>query len=86
MADEHDAELRANIEAVVEKLLNFDGSGVCGDIVIGGIAMEKDVAHTAADEEGLVATALKGVANRIGEFAGIHGMIMRLGGWEMKRK
>src|SRR5258708_32655396 len=39
--------------------------------------MEKGVAGTEADEECLVAMVLKLVANRIGEFPGIHGMIMR---------
>jgi len=39
--------------------------------------MEKDVAHAAANEKGLVAVALECVADRIGEVAGIHGMIMR---------
>jgi hypothetical protein len=41
--------------------------------------MEKDITHAAAYEEGLAAVALKGIANRIGEFPGIHRMIMRLG-------
>ena len=40
--------------------------------------MEEDIAHAAADEECLVAVVLERVANRIGEFAGVHGMIMRL--------
>ena len=40
--------------------------------------MEKDIANAAADEKGLVSLALKSGANRIGESAGIHGMIMRL--------
>ena len=78
--------MRADIEAVREELQDFGGSGVGGDIIIGGIAPEKDIAHAAADEEGLVTMALERVANRIGKFPGIHGMIMRLRGWEMKRK
>jgi hypothetical protein len=78
LPEEDDAELRADIEAVWEEFENFRRRGVGGDVVIGGIAMKKDVAHTAADEEGLVSASLKGAANRIGEFAGIHGMIMRL--------
>ena len=49
--------------------------------------MEEEVAHAAADEKGLVAVALKRGANRIGEFAGIHGMIMRQkGGSEEVKK
>ena len=77
MADEDDAELCADIEAVGKELEDLGGSGVCSDVEIGGIATEKNVAHAAADEESLVAMVLKLVANRIGEFPGIHGMIMR---------
>jgi hypothetical protein len=75
--DEDDAELRADIEAVGKQAENFSGSGVGSDVVIGGITLEENIAHAATDEEGLVAVALKSVANRIGELAGIHGMIMR---------
>ena len=78
LADEYDAELRADIEGVGEELQNFLRSCVCGDIVIGGIAMEKDVSHAATDEEGRVTVTLKRVADRISKFPGIHGMIMRL--------
>ena len=68
----------ADIECLREELQNFLRRGVGGDVVVLGLAMEKDVAHAAAHQEGLVAVALEGGANRIGEFAGIHGMIMRL--------
>jgi hypothetical protein len=80
LADEYDAELRADIEGGGEELQNFGGSCVGGDVKISGITLEKNVAHAAANEESLVAVALKSVANRIGEFPRIHGMIMRLGG------
>jgi hypothetical protein len=86
VADKDDAELSADIEAVGEELQDLVRRGVCGDVVIGGIATEKDVAHTAAYEERLMAVALKRIANRIGEFPGSHGMIMRLESWEKKRK
>jgi hypothetical protein len=92
VADEDDAELRADIERVREELENLGRRGVCGYVVIRGVATEKDIAHAAAHEESLVTVALESVANRIGEFPGIHGMIMRLGGevneveevWEVK--
>ena len=42
--------------------------------------MEEDIAYGAAREERLKTVALECVANRIGKFAGIHGLIMRLGG------
>jgi hypothetical protein len=77
VADEDDAELGADIEAVGKELQDLGGSGVCSDVIISGIAPKQDVAHTAAYEESLVAVALKLVADRIGEFPGVHGMIMR---------
>ena len=76
----------ADIEAVGEKLQNFLRGGVGGDVVVRGLAMEKDVAHAAANEQSLAAMVLERVADRIGELAGFHGMIMRLEGMEMKRK
>jgi len=84
---EDDAELRADIETVGEKLQNFRRSGVGGNVEIGGAAMEKDVANTATDEEGLVSVALERGADRIGEIPGVHGTIMRQkGGSEEAKK
>ena len=80
VADEDYAELRADVEAVGEESQNFLRLCVCCNVIIRWLAMKKDVAHAATDEKGLVAVALKGGANRIGEFAGIHGTIMRLWG------
>src|SRR5258708_2681863 len=77
VADEDDTELRADIEAVWEKLQNLLRSGVCGDVEIGGIATEKNVAHAAADEESLVPVTLTLVAHRVAGCPGVHGMIMR---------
>ena len=68
----------ADIEAVGKEPQDVLRRCVCSNVIIRGLAMEKDVAHAAAHQEGLVAVALEGDANRIGEFAGIHGMIMRL--------
>ena len=78
--------MRADREAVREKFLNFLWSGVGGDVIVGRIAFEEDVAHAAADEECLVAVPPERIANRIGEFPGVHGMIMRLGSWQKKGK
>jgi hypothetical protein len=86
LADEDDTELGADVEAVGKQAEYFRGSGIGGDIVIGGLATEKDVSHTAADKKGLMALTFKRAANRIGEFPRIHGLIMRLGRWEKKRK
>ena len=70
----------ADIEAVGKEPQDVLRRCVCSNVIIRGLAMEKDVANATADEEGLVAVALKREADRVGEFAGIHGMIMRLGG------
>src|SRR5882724_947552 len=78
--DQDYAELCAYIEAVGKEPQDFLRRGVSCNVIIRGLAMKKDVANAATDEEGLVAVAMQRGANRIGEFAGIHGMIMRLGG------
>ena len=78
--------MRADIEALREESQDFAGSGVGGDVVVGGFAMEKDVAHAAANEKGLVAVVLECVADRIGEVPGIHGMIMRQKGGSKEAK
>ena len=44
---------------------------------IGGCAAELDIAHTAADEIGLVTARGKGAANVQREFVCVHGAIMR---------
>ena len=54
------------------------GTSVGGDVVIRGNAVEEEITHSAAREEGLISVALERVADRIGEFAGVHGEIMRL--------
>jgi hypothetical protein len=86
LADEDDAEMGADIEALRKESQDFVGSGIGGDVVIGGFAMEKDVAHAAANEESLVAVALEYVTDRIGEVPGIHGMIMRQKGGSNEAK
>jgi hypothetical protein len=58
-ADKNYAELCADIEAVGEDLQNFLRLCVCCNVIVRRFAMEENVAHTAADEKGLVATALK---------------------------
>ena len=80
VADENYSELCADVEAVGKESQNFLRLCVGCNVIIGGLAMEKDVAHAAADEKGLVTVALERGANRVGEFAGIHGTIMRLCG------
>jgi hypothetical protein len=78
VANEDHAELRTDVETVGEETQNFLRLCVCRNVEIRGFALEKDVANAAANEKSLVPLSLKRGANRIGEFAGIHGMIMRL--------
>ena len=80
LADEDDAELSADIEAAGEEPEHFLRRRIRCHVVVRGFTIQKDIAHATADEESLSAVALKRSANRIGEFAGIHGMIMRLWG------
>ena len=49
------AEMRAYATGFREKPEQAIGRRICGHIVIFGIAMEKEVAHAAADEPGLMA-------------------------------
>lgn len=77
LVKEDDAEVRSDIEAAREKPQDFGGSRAGGDVVVGGLAAEDKVAHAAADQESLMALALEGVTDRIGEAAWIHGTIMR---------
>jgi len=77
-AEEHDAELRADVEAIGEELENFGWCSVRGDVVIEGNALEQQIADAASGQQGLVAMALESFADRVGQVAGIHGMIMRL--------
>ena len=77
LADEYDAELCADIEAAGEELQHFLRRCIRCHVIIRRFAIQKDIAHATADEEGPAAVALKRDTNRIGEFAGIHGMIMR---------
>ena len=75
--EENDAEVRADVDGLREEEKDFGGRGVGRDVVIGGLAIKKNVAHATADEEGLVALALEDVTDRVGEIARLHGMIMR---------
>lgn len=78
--------MRANAEGVWEVAEDFSGSGVGRDIVIGRLAVEEDIADATANEEGLAAVTLEGVADRIGKIAGVHGTIMRQGEGNQKAK
>src|SRR5215470_13564357 len=77
LVQQDDAKVRADIEAVREKLQNLGGGRAGGDVIIGGVAAEEKITHAAPNQQGLVALALQRVADRIGELPWIHGMIMR---------
>jgi len=84
-SDENNAELRADSHASGEKLQDALGSSVGGHVDIGGLAIEENISHTAANEQRLVSVADQRIANRFGKFAGIHGLIMRQG-WRRTHK
>ncbi len=75
--DEDDSELGTDPDRIGEQLHDLEGRGVSGHVVIGGITIEQKIADTAADKQSLVAVLLKGGADRIGKFSGIHVLIMR---------
>src|SRR3984957_6831549 len=72
LKDDNDPELRAPREAVREKLLDAVGRSVGCDVEIGGLAFEQDVAHTSADEIGLMARYAQRAANLFREFTSVH--------------
>ena len=47
------------------------------DVVIRRIAIEQNIADTTANQQSLITVLLKSFADRIGEFSGIHVLIMR---------
>jgi len=46
-------------------------------IVVGGFALEQEVADAATDKQRFMAMAAERIADRICQLAGIHGLIMR---------
>ena len=76
MENDH-AEVSAHVDGIGKNGQDFVGGSVGRDVVIGRIAMEQQIADAAADQKGLVAAALERVADRIGQFPGVHRAIMR---------
>ena len=74
VGDDDDSELRADCEAIGEKLLHAVGRGVGGDVVINRCAAEQNVAHAAAGEIGLMAAIAQDAADVVGELAAVHGV------------
>jgi hypothetical protein len=75
--DDNHSEMCAYAEGVGEELQNLFGMGVGSDVVVRRFAVKEKIADAAAHEESLVVMRLKHGANRIGECAGIHMLIMR---------
>ena len=69
--------MRTDAKAAGKELHDAFGRGVGGYIVIGRRAMQENVAHTTAYQQGLVAMLVESFADRIGEFSWSHGLIMR---------
>src|SRR5271168_2813983 len=81
----HDAELCANREAIRENLFYTPGSRISSHIIISGFAVQQNVAHTSADEIGLVALGAQRPANTFRKCACVHAAIMRESrpGWKI---
>jgi len=86
--DEDDTELSTYSKTAGKKMKNTFRGSVGSDVVIGGRAAEQEITDATANEECLVTVALKGGANRIGEFSRQHVEIMlrlRLGKFRIKK-
>ena len=68
---QHDSKLRAHRVGFGKDPHHLVGRGVGGDVVIGGLAAEQQVAHASADEVGLVAVLAQSANNLFGEFSGL---------------
>ena len=66
--DKHDAELRAHSKGLWENPDDFIRRGRCGNVIVGGFAVEQQVTHTAADEIGGVSV----FAQRKGDASGFN--------------
>src|SRR5271156_841227 len=80
-----DAELCTDGQAVREYLLNALWSGVSSNIVIGGFAVQQDVAHTTAHQIRLIPFGAQRPANVFRKCASVHAAIMRESrlGWKV---
>jgi hypothetical protein len=64
--DMHDLEAAADDEGAAEQLLDLFRRGVGGDVEVLGLDAQQQVAHRAADDEGLVAGILQGLRHAHG--------------------
>ena len=75
--DQDHAELRAHGNAIRKKSNDLIRRGIGGHVVIGRLAAEEQVAHASAHQQRLIPVALQRLANLVGEFPGLHSLIMR---------
>ncbi len=78
--NENHPELHAHRDTLRKKRHSLLGRRIGRHVVIGGLATEKQVAHAAAHHQRLVAAATERVADRVGQFAWRHAVIMRQSG------
>ena len=65
---QHHSKLRAYCVGFREDPHHLVGRSIGGDVVVGGLAPQQQIAHTSADEVGLVAVLAQGANNLFGEF------------------
>lgn len=66
---QHDAELRSHGVGLGEDAHDLAGRGAGGNVIVAGLALEKQIADTASDEVGQVATFPETSNDRDGELA-----------------
>ena len=83
--DDDDPELRSDGQAVRKELLDAIRRSIRRNVVIGRLALEQNIAHTPADEIGLMACLPQGAADIAGKGASVHSAIMRekASGWKL---
>src|SRR5277367_1872086 len=83
---ENNAKLGTDSDAFRKNFQNLVWGGVGGDVVVDRFSLEKDIAHTTACEQRLKAALLQSGADRIRQFAGLHGTIMLHTVWKWRKK
>src|SRR6516162_735239 len=66
------SELRSHSQAGWKELLHILRGGIGGHVVIGGLALEQNIAHTSAHQVGLMAGLTESPTNMVGQRARVH--------------
>src|SRR5262249_27813054 len=77
--DEYDPKLRTDGVSLRKNPHNFVGSCVCGNVIVGRLAIQQQIAHTSADQIGLMAFVAKRADHGNGESLGHFRQLSRLG-------